>query len=258
MKAGLVTVGETLSHARHNRGLSVDEVAADTRIRATLIRAIEADDFHLCGGAVYARGHIRSIARFVGVDPEPLISEFDAAHQVEQPIPVAAAPATDAVAVARSERRKPNWTAAIAIALVVICALALAPLVLHHSDGGTPNAASTPPVVHQSTQSSPQPSGSPPPSAVAQLPANRATMLVRATERTWLSITTKAGQKLFYGLLEPGQHKVFSNRHGLDYVIGNAPAVDLVVNGHDIGSPPSSGNVSRGSVAPGANTVQQA
>jgi cytoskeletal protein RodZ len=257
MKAGFVTVGETLSDARRQRGLSVDDVAAATRIRATLIRAIEADDYSLCGGSVYARGHIRSIARVVGVDAEPLIGDFDAAHHVERAVTAVVAQQTDHDVVSRSERRQPNWTAAMVVALVVICAIALAPLLSRHSHP-TQHANPPPSVAPHKTPSSKAPV-SPPPSSVAQLPANRATLLVRTVHgQTWLSITTKTGKTLYSGLLAVGQQKVFSARHGLAYVIGNAPAVDVVVNGHDIGSPPSSGSVSRGNVAPGADTVQQA
>jgi cytoskeleton protein RodZ len=257
MKAGSLTVGETLSRARRKRGLSVDDVAADTRIRATLIQAIEADQFALCGGTVYARGHIRSIARVVGVDPEPLIGEFDAANHVERVVAAVAAGPTDHDVVARSERHAPNWTAAATVALVVICGIALAGILHGRGNGGSgPNTATTKTQAgHQSAQTP----ASPPPSSVAELPASRATMEVRTLNgKTWLSITTKGGKPLYSGLLDAGQQKVFTDRHGLTFIIGNAPAVDVVVNGHDIGSPPSSGLVSRGNVAPGADTVQQA
>jgi cytoskeleton protein RodZ len=260
MKAGFVTVGETLSHARRTRGLSVDDVAADTRIRATLIRAIEADDFRLCGGNVYARGHIRSIARVVGVDADPLIAEFDTDHQVEKVVAAVAAQPTDHEIVSRSEHHQPNWTVAMAGALVVICALALVGLFTHKAGGSSGPQAKSPPAAttHQSTP--PTAPVSPPPSAPAQQSADRATMLIRTLHgTTWLSITSKkTGTLLFEGTLAPGEEKTFTNRHGLTFVIGNAPAVDVVVNGHDIGSPPSSGNVSRGDVTPGADNVQQA
>src|SRR3954451_23279733 len=98
--------------------MSGDDVSADTRIRASLVAAIEADRYEPCGGAVYARGHIRSIARVVGIDPEPLIAEFDESHQSERP-PVAAVVApqpTDPDLVARSEHHRPNWTIAIGLA----------------------------------------------------------------------------------------------------------------------------------------------
>lgn len=72
-----VSIGTTLSRARETAGLSVAEVSARTRIRTPLIRAIEADDFGPCGGDFYARGHIRAIARIVGVDSRPLIDAYD-------------------------------------------------------------------------------------------------------------------------------------------------------------------------------------
>jgi cytoskeletal protein RodZ len=256
-----VSVGETLSRARRKRGLSVDDVSADTRIRATLVAAIEADEFGPCGGAVYARGHIRSIARVVGIDPEPLVAEFDDAHESERP-PVAAAVApqpTDPELVARSERHKPNWTIAIGLALVAICVLAAVGLVTGHN--GTTHHHTTGTAATGTTKHHPQvqPPASPPPSTVAQLPVQRASMLIRVlSSQTWLSIHTKSGGLLFEGLLPAGQHKLFTNKHGLSFIIGNAPVVDVVVNGHDIGSPPSSGSVSKGNVTPGADTVQLA
>ena len=59
-------------------------------------------------------------------------------------------------------------------------------------------------------------------------------------------------------MLAAGEQREFSSHHALAYVIGNAPAVDVVVNGNDIGSPPSAGAVARGNVKPGALTVNQA
>jgi len=257
-----VSVGETLSRARRKRGLSIDDVSADTRIRATLVAAIEADQFDPCGGAVYARGHIRSIARVVGIDPVPLVAEFDATHESERP-PIAAAvapQATDPDLVHRTERSQPNWTIAIGLALASICVLALIGLLTGHNGtthhhGGT-LASGTTGQHHPKAQQTP---ASPPPSSVAQLPVQRASMLIRVlSSQTWLSIHTKNGGLLFEGLLPAGQHKLFTNKHGLSFIIGNAPAVDVVVNGHDIGSPPSSGSVSKGNVVPGADTVQLA
>ena len=90
-----MSVGESLAQARQQRGLSVEDVSAATRIRGTLIRAIEADEFGPCGGAVYARGHIRSIARVVGADPTPLVAEYDSASGAEQPAVVPASPGHD-------------------------------------------------------------------------------------------------------------------------------------------------------------------
>ncbi|MEY9857263.1 transcriptional regulator with XRE-family HTH domain [Catenulispora sp. GAS73] len=68
-------VGRRLSLARQHAGLSIEDVVAATRIRPGMLREIEAGEFVHCGGDVYARGHVRAIARVVGIDPEPLLAE---------------------------------------------------------------------------------------------------------------------------------------------------------------------------------------
>jgi cytoskeletal protein RodZ len=265
MKVGQVSVGETLSHARRTRGLSVDDVSADTRIRASLIASIEADNFAPCGGTVYARGHIRSIARVIGIDPEPVVHEFDLVHHIEPP-PVAttvAAQATDPVLAARSGRRTPNWNVAMGLALVVICAVALIGLLGGHGSGAPKHPLSTG-AAHQSATGNSAtgnhaPAAKAPTTTTAQLPVQQASMLIRTLRgNCWLQIKSKTGLVLFSGTLPIGQHRLFTSKRGFSVIIGNAPAVDVVVNGHDIGSPPASGSVSQGDVSPGSSTIQQA
>ncbi len=73
-------IGGALAEARSEAGMTITQVSERTRIRATIIRDIERDDYSACGGDFYARGHIRAIAKVVGTDPVPLIEEYDAAH----------------------------------------------------------------------------------------------------------------------------------------------------------------------------------
>lgn len=246
-----MSVGETLARARQERALSVEDVSAVTRIRGGLIRAIENDDFGPCGGAVYARGHIRSIGHVVGIDPEPLVAEFDRAYGDES-IPVVPTPAADPAIVARADRKAPNWTAAMAVALVAICLVAAVGLLTgrHHTPRPTANDTGSSPV--HTTTPPPSPTSAPPPSAVAQLPSTSAIALIRVTgDRTWLSVETLSGRLLFQGLLNNGQSRVFRDDKGLRLVIGNAPAVDLVADGRELGAPKSSGNVARLTIQPG-------
>jgi cytoskeletal protein RodZ len=240
--------------------MSLDDVSADTRIRASVVASIENDDFGPCGGAVYARGHIRSIARVLGIDAEPLIAEFDAGHQVELP-PVAAAVGvgpqpTDPELLARSDRHRPNWTAAMGIALAAICVFALVGLLISNGGGKSPRR---PTAQSGATATQTQEPASPPPTSVAEVPVSKATMLIRAVRgTTWLQVTRHNGRVLFSDLVYSGETKQFSAKGGLSFIIGNAPAVDVVVNGHDLGIPHSQGNVARGNVTPGSDTIQPA
>ena len=67
---------------------------------------------------------------------------------------------------------------------------------------------------------------------------------------SWLGVTNAAGQQLFWNILQPGQSQEFTDASKLDVIVGDAAAVDLVVNGHDLGSQGSSGQVFRASYNP--------
>jgi len=71
-------VGARIAAARSSAGLTVDDLAFRTKIRASMLIAMEADDFSACGGDVYAHGHLKSIASALGMDPDDLLDLFDA------------------------------------------------------------------------------------------------------------------------------------------------------------------------------------
>lgn len=112
------SIGRALQQARIAAGLTVDDVSNATRVRIAIVHAIEQDDFAPCGGDVYARGHLRTLARAVRTDPVPLLEQFDEAHG-GRPAPTPAAPMFEAERI-RPERRGPNWTAAMVAAIVAV------------------------------------------------------------------------------------------------------------------------------------------
>jgi eukaryotic-like serine/threonine-protein kinase len=81
-----VTIGEALAEARNKAGLSIDEVSERSRVRETVIRGIERDDYEACGGDLYIRGYVRVIAGVVGIDAQPLIREYDLTHSGKLPV----------------------------------------------------------------------------------------------------------------------------------------------------------------------------
>jgi hypothetical protein len=74
---------------------------------------------------------------------------------------------------------------------------------------------------------------------------------ISANGTSWISITDATNHQLFQGLVNAGDVKDFRDPKRLNLVIGNAGAIDLVVNGRDLGSPGTSGQVVRLSFRPG-------
>lgn len=76
-----MSAGQMLSAARRASGMTLDDLADATKLRASILAAMEEDDFSHCGGTVYARGQLRSIAPVVGLDPDELVAAFDDAQR---------------------------------------------------------------------------------------------------------------------------------------------------------------------------------
>ena len=79
-----VLIGVTLRDAREAQKLSVEEVALRLRLSEKQINALEADDFSIFGSAIFVRGFIKSYARFLTIDPQPLLDVHLGMYPQEQ------------------------------------------------------------------------------------------------------------------------------------------------------------------------------
>jgi cytoskeletal protein RodZ len=233
-------LGSALAAARRKRGLSVEDVAAATRIRPAIIRAIEEDDFDACGGAVYARGHLRSVAQVVGADPRPLVEEFDRRfHQPVPPLRTAPLGAFDPPRDAgRSGRGSPTWSSvAIGALLVVLIFLGVSWVVGRggDEDPGAPLAAPTSTAGSTPPPATTAPATTAPPAA--PVPKVVIVTLRAAAGSSWVSVTGSDGSAKFSGVLAAGQAKEFRDAKRLSVRFGNSPAVRVTQNGKDVGAP---------------------
>lgn len=123
-------IGPELAAARTRLGLSVDQLADRTRIRPHVIEAVEVDDFAPCGGDFYARGHLRTLARVLGIDAAPLVASYDEryADAPVSPRRVFEAELGQGGAL-RGTRGGPNWSVLVAAVMALVLAWSVARLV---------------------------------------------------------------------------------------------------------------------------------
>jgi cytoskeletal protein RodZ len=69
-------IGHILREARENRGLTLEDAQANTRINARYLAALENGQYSALPTPVHARGFLRNYARFLGLDPEPLLDRY--------------------------------------------------------------------------------------------------------------------------------------------------------------------------------------
>ena len=86
--AGTIGVGSALRRAREIRGITVDEAARDTKLRAEQLTALESESFDELGDPVYARAMLRTYAQYLGLRPERVVSVYaQHAEEVAPPEP---------------------------------------------------------------------------------------------------------------------------------------------------------------------------
>ena len=218
-----MSIGETLAAARQQAGLTVTQVSQQTRIRETIIRAIEHDDFSSCGGDFYARGHIRSIASVVGTDPVPLIREYDQEHPASG---MRAAEIFEPATPIKIREPRPFGLGKVLI-VVLLAVIGFGVYRLVSAGGGShPSASNTATV---------RPTASPKASATVQpvvhpLPPV-AVIKVTATQDCWIGFTSSTGKQLYQGTILAGHSKTWREKHPVSMVIGNPPGIVLTVNG---------------------------
>jgi len=71
------SIGQNLKAARERRQISIADVVAATKMSSTFVKALEADNYDALVAPVYARGFIKLYAACVGLDPMPLLKQFD-------------------------------------------------------------------------------------------------------------------------------------------------------------------------------------
>ncbi|AXK35582.1 DUF4115 domain-containing protein [Streptomyces armeniacus] len=241
------SVGRALHQARIDARLTVDEVSTSTRVRVPIVHGIEDDDFSRCGGDVYARGHIRTLARAVGLDPEALVAQYDEEHG-GRPEPTPAAALFEAERI-RPEPRRPNWTAAMVAAIVAV--VGFVGFTLFNGDSGeSGNKVADPKPSSKPTTQKPTPTRpadpKPSESAVAGVPADKVTVRMVADDgNSWVSAEDHSGKLIFEGPLKDGATKTFTDDKRINLVLGNAGAVRLWVNGKEVDRLGDEGNVER-------------
>jgi cytoskeletal protein RodZ len=228
-----VSVGDALAQARSQAGLTIAQVSERTCIRETIVRGIERGDFSACGGDFYARGHIRSIARVVGLDPDELIREYDMTHGAPQEI-TAADVFEPSTPIKLRERRSPNWSVLMVVVLALIGGYGVYRLVDHGSPG-RPVASSSHTPSHQSR---PKPSAKPTPqasAASAHSTGHRLVIRLTASADCWVQFSKPGGRQLFQRYVLAGQTKTWRFKRAVIMQIGNPEGILLTVNGKALG-----------------------
>jgi cytoskeletal protein RodZ len=249
----MLSIGETLRSERLRRGLSLEQLAAETKIRTHLLEAMEQDHLDALPSGLLARSFLRQYSRALGLNEDEMIASFKQqfdppANRLPEPPPQV-----------RSWQRSRSAEALCLLAAVSICVGAyslwqerqrISHTVAVVAAGSRPaSSLSAPDSMRDRTPKLESRSGVesenratpalPLPGATGLPPvADNREQAVRAaftaTEPVWLSIKSD-GTETYRGILEERQGKQFDASRRMTVLVGNAGGLEVSLNGRPVG-----------------------
>lgn len=236
----MARLGEMLRAARHDRGVSLAEVEAATKIRHRFLVALEDEDFSSLPETVYVIGILRTYADYLGLDPEQAVLMFR--EQSGRRDPPGLQPETRLLREAR--RNKPRFSPGAVSVVLIVAGLAL--LLFYGYQQYLRMNEVAPPASAQSAQPSPTVD------LVGQLPTPTAPVVgVVPTETPVPTPTVPTGVTIelrvvsadcwvraivddtleFQGTLKPGDTRTWQGDKSVLLRVGNAGAAEITYNG---------------------------
>lgn len=213
--------GENLRRERELRGVSLREIADNTKISVRFLEALEEDRVDVLPGGLFPRSFVRQYASFVGLDPERAVADFLAMHDQ---------PATDNTP---PPPERPTWLSPGALFFAAV-ALVAAVLVLRPGAeqepepveiAEEPTAAPLAPAVLPTDRVYP-----PPVAASTPAPARDTLVLTMTAEQNcWVEVRAD-GETVINRILAEGESETLEAEGEIVLSVGNAGGLAIRVN----------------------------
>ena len=225
-----MSLGEFMQGARESAGLSIDELAERTSIRAGLIREIENNNFVHCGGDTYARGHLRNIAAIISVDAQTLIDLYNKEHSSELR-KIHDMLVENNVTKIPTERKTVSWKSLAIASVVLLASVAGGQIIISNSRTTVTPTVSTSPTATASAEPSPTQTQT---TEVVPSASGELSLTISAARGNSNIDVVIGGASLYKGPLFQGETKSFSAPNSISIYLSNAGDLDLTLNGEKI------------------------
>ena len=268
------TLGDYLKNKREAQNITLEEVAQATRIRRTILEAIENNHYDLIPPKVFTQGFIKSYASYLGLDENDVIKRY---HEIMESLEVK----TDTDEPVEQQPPQSFLTPTRLLVLGIVCIVALTVWLLRRNPQPEDDTVSNNTLPITSTSSS---SVTSPPPASQEVPAEEdgdptvfdreepavleeepppegkqgeetveateteegkaepMALRVVATEQAWMKVQLDQG-KPYEALLKSGESLTLKAREKFIIRIGNAGGVELFFNEEPLGNPGKPGEV---------------
>jgi cytoskeleton protein RodZ len=121
--AHAVDFGGRMKRLREERGVTLRDIAASTKVAVSSLDALERNEVRRLPGGIFVRAMVRSYASEIGADPEAAVRDFIAAFPIESVTSGLDADRYDLPAAAAAAARNTRMAAIIAAIVVSLAAI---------------------------------------------------------------------------------------------------------------------------------------
>ena len=254
-------IGDMLRSERERQNLTIQDIAKGTSIRALYIEAIENGDYEQLPGTVYAKGFIRNYANFLKIDADAVVHQFMEENHPEEV--AAAEEAKQQLAEAEEANREEvkqklatgseyrehvssssNRSNNLLIALIVLLVAGGAYYLFAMEDSNAPKQPAK-----AVTQTAKAPASAKTETAKAEekkeaqpVKVDGVELVAKFTDKCWTQVVAD-GKTVYEGTMESGKTETWKGKEKVVITAGNAGAVEMKVNGQDMGKAGNVGQV---------------
>ncbi len=233
--------GENLRREREMRGVTLEEISAATKISVRFLNCLETEEFEKLPGGIFTRSFIRTYARYLGLDEERVLAEYQLVAKPKSDFDPARLTVSGSRARTRS-RRGP--VVAVLLAILLLTGGYAVYRYTRHLSEATPGRVRPAPVTPVPPATAPAatgetaaaPSGSTAAgagtgeSAVPPFDMSAGLVLqIAATEKSWVAVDAD-GKTVLQRVLNPGEIETLKAKDSFDLTTGNAQGIILTLN----------------------------
>jgi cytoskeletal protein RodZ len=233
-------IKSSLRTARETAGLTEDQISSLTKIPAHVLRDLESNSTETCGGFTYACGHIRSITKVLNqqtqnsitFDVDQIIAEMSQGSSSDNRKIIDRLASNNVATVPKKKKRISFKTLSLISAAVLSIGFVAQVAIDNVSKTTVDSVKVSAPIRSFQSESISNPVG--------------VNLVISAMNgKSWVGLTDANGKRIFFGEILSGQVKTFSHPQLIKAVFGNAGAININLNGKDLGVVGAQGEVVR-------------
>ncbi len=223
------SVGQLLRREREAQEKSLEDVAKDTKMSTSTLEALEDDRFSALPAQVYIKGHLRTYARYLGLNEDEVVAMYMRFTQQTESDELDEWDAVELELTERKETANRRWVLIGVTAVITVVVLVVGLQWLSRRGPATPEMS---PETELEAVTDPVSQAAAPDTMIEW---HKLELMAVARERTWVRVAVD-GTPVTDLTLEPGERRLWEANERFTLDVGNGGGLDLYLDGEFLGT----------------------